>query len=542
MKLVLLRTGVLACLITSLFNGQAYAASSCDVYGDIKPNENPSFQQLNCLLTNAALEANIPPEVVKAVATQENGEWRQFDEKGESIISDDGGIGLMQITNQPDYDQEKLKNDISYNIEKGIEILNSMYLRTSTDLPRIQGVGRQVIENWYFPVMAYNGIKPVNSPIVKETGVENTKAYQEEVFALIEKYSFLDDTQLAPIPFISDHFQYDPTSSANITFTQKEYKLTEQTHDSAYLFKVGDQVFVTEEDVKIRLKPGTSQVIGTVAENTNLIITGNFVYDLDVNSQRQFVWYPVKTVDNKLEGYISSAYITKANDDTIYHNWDEKTDVDPNHNWTIKFNDELDETTITNENIFIQYNQETIEGFHISLDEDKKSVKVEAPKEGYIPGAKYYLYIKNVKSVASKPLTTPVKLGFTIKQELDDAFTLVNESELNEEQTQRIDSWKKDRQDERNRNWEETKAVYRLDDLYIITAGWQPHPGYGLEVVKTEMSWEQVKVYVQVTKPNPNYKYPQVISYPYVIGKINLPPYTTLLFIDAETGEIIQNR
>ena len=61
------------------------------------------------------------------------------------------------------YDQEKLKYDIYYNIEEGIEILNSMYDRN--DLPKIKGAGREVIENWYFPVMAYNGTKPVNSPL-----------------------------------------------------------------------------------------------------------------------------------------------------------------------------------------------------------------------------------------------------------------------------------------------------------------------------------------------------------------------------------------
>ena len=37
------------------------------------------------------------------------------------------------------------------------------------DLPEIKGAGREVIENWYFPVMAYNGIKPVNSPLYQQT-------------------------------------------------------------------------------------------------------------------------------------------------------------------------------------------------------------------------------------------------------------------------------------------------------------------------------------------------------------------------------------
>ncbi len=89
----------------------------------------------------------------------------------EKLISlDDGGIGIMQITNQPNYDQEQLKTDISYNIKAGVEILSSMYDRT--DLPKVSGAERQVIESWYFPVMAYNGTKPVNSPLVQLSGDE----------------------------------------------------------------------------------------------------------------------------------------------------------------------------------------------------------------------------------------------------------------------------------------------------------------------------------------------------------------------------------
>ena len=185
MKLRLLAAGLLTSLTLGLFQEEVLAesngASKC---GEVQPNENPTFQQMNCLLTNAAINADIPPEVVKAVATQENG-WKQFDENGEPIISEDGGIGLMQITNKANYDQEKLKYDIYYNIDAGIEILNSMYNRT--DLPKIKGAGREVIENWYFPVMAYNGTKPVNSPLYQQTEEKNTNAYQEKVFAHIEK-------------------------------------------------------------------------------------------------------------------------------------------------------------------------------------------------------------------------------------------------------------------------------------------------------------------------------------------------------------------
>ncbi|MEH7545222.1 Ig-like domain-containing protein [Neobacillus vireti] len=314
MKSIFWRAGVLSCLVL-LGWSWSYKEASAEVLwpskcAKVNANQNPSFQQMNCLLTNAALEANIPSEVIKAVATNENGGWRQFEDNGQPVISADGGIGLMQITNQPNYDQEKLKNDIYYNIQAGVDILKGMYQRT--DLPKIEGAGPEVIENWYFPVMAYNGTKPVNSPLVQADGTKNTKAYQEKVFAILQRDSFLGDTNLAQYPFSTADFQYDPSSDTNIVFNKLLYRLTDQMHASTALFHAGDKVVVTEEKAKLRLdSTSTSSSLKELALNTTLIITGDFVYDKNAYSVNQFVWYPVKTEDQKLKGYVSSAYLAK---------------------------------------------------------------------------------------------------------------------------------------------------------------------------------------------------------------------------------------
>ncbi|WP_081825474.1 immunoglobulin-like domain-containing protein [Bacillus sp. UNC41MFS5] len=307
MKLPFFKAGILTCLTFSLFYGNASAESDLSTKcGEIKPNVNPSFQQINCLLTNAAIEADIPPEVVKAVATQENGKWEQFDAAGEAIESPDGGIGLMQLTNQDEdeYSDEKLRNDIVYNIEAGVKVLNSMYSRK--DLPKISGAGRQVIENWYFAVLAYNGTKPVNSPLYQLTGERNTNAYQEEVFAKIEEFSYLRDTELAKYPFNTTDFYYNRDLTDNIKFNRLLYTLTAPVHNSAYFFKVGNRVATTVSGVKLREKPGT-QILKELPKNTALIIDGDFTYD----STHQYVWYPVHTEDRKAIGYVSSVYMVK---------------------------------------------------------------------------------------------------------------------------------------------------------------------------------------------------------------------------------------
>ncbi|OIK13051.1 hypothetical protein BIV60_15345 [Bacillus sp. MUM 116] len=313
MKSILLRGGLLACLLLLGWSHQEASAAmtwpdKCTSFGKVKPNQNPSPQHINCLLTNAALEAKIPPEVVKAVAKKES-DWRQFDAKGQPFVSPDNGIGLMQITNKSGYDQQQLKTNINYNIQAGVEILKSMYDRK--DLPKIKEMGPEVIENWYFPVMAYNGTKPVNSPLDHSTGKNNPNAYQEKVFANIFNDSFLGGTKLGRFPFSKDDFEYDKLKRDNIVFKKPEYTLTDQMHASRYLFKTGDKVVVTNDGVKVRSQSSSSSTATIFAKGTTLIITGNFVYDQSKTSKNQFVWYPVKTADQKGKGYISSAYISR---------------------------------------------------------------------------------------------------------------------------------------------------------------------------------------------------------------------------------------
>ncbi|MFT8323572.1 MAG: Ig-like domain-containing protein, partial [Bacillus sp. (in: firmicutes)] len=108
---------------------------------------------------------------------------------------------------------------------------------------------------------------------------------------------------------------YNPDSNENIIFNILHYAVPSELHESIYTIKKGDKV-VTLDKVSLRKNPyvDNSTFITDLAKNTTLIIDGNLVYDADPNSANQFVWYPVTTVDKKLTGFISSAYITKKVD------------------------------------------------------------------------------------------------------------------------------------------------------------------------------------------------------------------------------------
>lgn len=330
MKSIFLRAGLLTCLLLGLVYDETSAASEWSSkclpsFGVIKQNKNPSFQHINCLLTNAALDAEIPPEVVKAVAWRES-DWVQFIAPGKPKISSDDGIGIMQVTDIPEeYDDdekleleyvEKLSYDIAFNIEEGVKILNEKYNYLDKNiLPKIQGAGRQEIENWYFPIMAYNGTKSINGPVYQSNGLKNTNAYQEEVFSSIENDNFLSKTQfLAQFPFKKEHFSYDPKTN-NINFLQKTFTLVDPLHTSVYFVKNGQDVVVTGGNRYLRAQPAASSEINYIApKNTLLEITGELAYTLKTEktaNANQFVWFHVKTKDGKSTGYISSAYIKK---------------------------------------------------------------------------------------------------------------------------------------------------------------------------------------------------------------------------------------
>ncbi len=81
-------------------------------------------------------------------------------------------------------------------------------------------------------------------------------------------------------------------------------------------------------------------------------------------------------------------------------------------------------------------------------------------------------------------------------------------------------------------------GVYQQGTLYLIALGQRPHPGYGLDFVKSETTWEQERIFVRQTLPKEGMMYPQVIHYPYIIGRLQLPTkYMTVSVIDMDTGK-----
>ncbi|MDQ7095566.1 cell wall-binding repeat-containing protein [Desulfosporosinus sp. PR] len=179
---------VMAILLVGLFFLQLIPVKTASAAVD----QTAYYAEIGNKLEYWANKYNIPPVLLKAIAWMESG-WKQYqlDATGQPmldhpLIGKDGiGIGIMQISSYNSADtatMDKLKNDIDFNIETGCQMLNQKWRAA----PKIGNGDRNVLENWYFAVWAYNSWGSRNNPNVS-TG---TPAYQDSIFSLMgQKYN-----------------------------------------------------------------------------------------------------------------------------------------------------------------------------------------------------------------------------------------------------------------------------------------------------------------------------------------------------------------
>ncbi|WP_430790403.1 cell wall-binding repeat-containing protein [Virgibacillus flavescens] len=282
---------------------------------------NPSYTQISKVLTEKAFDANIPPEIVKAIAFQESG-WRQYWEivpervkdceiyDGSNVVigSDCIGIGIMQVSDYRSLPEgpekeayiNRLKTDIEFNIEEGLKILKDKWNFGGNIIPTVNDNDSLVIENWYFAILAYNGLLPRNNPLEKAY-----TAYQEDVFQRIEDYSLLDIT-----PFPTYKLNPYQTDSGLMLFDNQNVQMNGPIHPSSQSLAEGDTSYVTTNGLTLRDGPSGNR-IGSLNKGTKVSVTGSFVAD---NARtNHYVWYPVTASSGK-SGWVASSYLSPASE------------------------------------------------------------------------------------------------------------------------------------------------------------------------------------------------------------------------------------
>lgn len=257
-----------------------------------------SVGELKGKLTSEAIKAGIPPEIVKAIVITENGRFQQFTTSGEVFKSPDNGYGLMQVTPLSDtdtrYDWNRVKYDLQYNIETGMKILLEKWgYGASKRIPVINNGSKEILENWYFAIMAYNGLSKANDPTL------TTLPYQVKVYENLK-----NGTQASPDLINSNDLvlRYNESTGQMIFSDKLSYTTTKKTK-STQMYNVGDTITLTGS-ANFRNAPTTSGSVATpISASTKVTIISEAIQDS--NKANLYVWYKVKLSTGK-EGYIAS--------------------------------------------------------------------------------------------------------------------------------------------------------------------------------------------------------------------------------------------
>ncbi|MBX0357758.1 cell wall-binding repeat-containing protein [Halobacillus sp. Nhm2S1] len=297
--------------------------------------ENPSYAEINRMLTEEAKNFDIPPEIVKAIAFQESG-WQQYwgpdrtpvehyenqctEEKTRGMAWDGTnlklgydciGIGIMQvsdyrfITDDQKRQEEitKLATDIRYNIREGLKILETKWNYADHDLiPTVNSGDRDAIENWYFAILAYNGLSQRNDPIAN-----GYIAYQEKIFSRIKSYGLLN---LTPFPT----HKLNPDSDGLLSFGVDNVDTEGPVHASKHYFRPGEKVYVTAGSLNLRQSPNGLVLTG-LSQGDAVTIT-DVPVGSDSNTQH-WMWYPVETAGG-VKGYVASSYLSNKQEPNAY--------------------------------------------------------------------------------------------------------------------------------------------------------------------------------------------------------------------------------
>lgn len=274
---------------------------------EIMAAKNPPYHEIEKMIEDVAKEYSIPAAIFKAVAWQESS-WRQFDSAGNPLISFDGGIGIMQLTNQTKYDQQKLKTDIKYNLKAGAEVLLEKRNYTLKGLlPEIGSMVSNEMESWYFALWAYNGWSVYNNPHNIPNKFRTKAAYQDSVLAIAKEYYAQPITRVPKSLIPKDGV---PKGSLSYQTPLPIHKAGEDLKRRQ--IDVGDTVEVATyiTSLNVRQAPGLAgKVVDTQKPGERSEVTKDSV------EKDGFLWYQVKSMDGS--GWVAGHYLNAVRDTTI---------------------------------------------------------------------------------------------------------------------------------------------------------------------------------------------------------------------------------
>lgn len=277
------------------------------------------------------------------------------------------------------------------------------------NLVKVDGEWYQLDTTWNDPVPNRDGVVGYNYFLVSDRVLEKDHEWinSDYVTATSEKYSFLEDVNY--VTFVNDYLIYSSRSDDNNLYrfnltTDEFVKLS----DARALYPVasGEWVYFSNYKnggylTKVKID-GTSETVINKRLSTNLKIEGNIL--------------TYETSDGTLESIIIEASPEPISIDTkVYDIWDEKPTKDVKKEWIISFSTDLDERSVTANNLYIidAYGNKITAATPILLNSKQIRIKMngEFSKE-----KTYYVVIENkVKSIDGQNLKKGIYMPFKVQ-------------------------------------------------------------------------------------------------------------------------------
>lgn len=306
----LLKVAAAATLLVSFAPSiSAQEITSTKVVAAATEQELPAVEKL-MILREVAVKYGIPAEILKAIALKENKTLNQYNTDGSPLITDDGGIGLMQLTfTDEEYVKYNVtKEEIMYNTRTNIET-GARHLMSKWDtafLPDVNNQDKNKIEDWYFAVMAYNGLSKRNDP-----AYSGSKAYQEVVFQYIRDYSQLS---IGKTPTLD--IRYDASKPGIMFFPEGKHYTWPTSTKTTQNYKVGDIAYTYTEGNAANLR---NAVGGTVTAKIPNYIPFEIVSGphQSKNQSNHFVFYEVK--GKYFNGFMASSNLVSSKTVNVFN-------------------------------------------------------------------------------------------------------------------------------------------------------------------------------------------------------------------------------
>lgn len=353
-----------------------------------------------------------------SIAFDDNGYLYAVGEEKLYIVDKDKKVEEIELSKLYSYDSViynkliKDKNDDVYLITKA---------PNGVKLNKLNGNQYRAI-NYRSP----NGDEPVNIFLNENDELEfvcGNSSYGYKVYKLDENLTPQEDLRFSG-------------QGSNLTETYPEIRKLEETGDGKLILWIGYNMLYAKEknsDKFIGLydMEANDTITSMVSGNDGKVYIGTY--------KSGVISYGIGIND-----ILPSDYTTKS--------LEGKEVVPKDKEWNIKFNKELDESTITEDNIVVVDSMGRTQSVKVSLGEDKSSVKL-TPNQPYEYGESYYIIIKDsVKASSGKKLPKAVVAQFTVNEskegDLNVKFEIVSPSNLDARQRSFMDDiinkWKDD--------------------------------------------------------------------------------------------------